>query len=473
MTHATTTASTVSPAFHIRPEFGWLNDPNGPVFWQGRWHLFFQHNPQAPVHANVHWGHVSSPNLISWQREPIALFPRSGMPDAEGCWSGCVVVDDGAAWAVYSGHPGHDDPGNICIARSSGDLSAWQQPEFPVVTAPEEVAAMRDPFVFSHAGHRWAIVGAGLRDGRSAVLLYGCDDLHRWVPAGYLLTSADTAAAGLPEAEVWECPQLALVDGRWVLVLSLQRNGAPSDVYYLVGALVPSTDEDHVHGSEVERASAEAPGLRFRTEGCGLVDAGRDFYAPAVLVRQDRVLLWGWSWEARAEAAVADTGWAGLLTLPRQLEWDHGVLRHVPAAEVGGLRRGRPADSSLHDGEQIEVSATCEVSCAVEPSTTGTISLTDPQGEELLSLVLGGSRHAITWAGAVTRYSVVPEVRRPDGVLEVNFMIDRSILEATCTGLMSATVRSSAATGGSWRLRYDGSGVIAVTTRELGLPSNV
>jgi beta-fructofuranosidase len=63
------------PHFHFVSPAGWLNDPNGVGQWNGRYHLFYQHNPDAAVHANIHWGHASSDDLVHWTDEPIALTP--------------------------------------------------------------------------------------------------------------------------------------------------------------------------------------------------------------------------------------------------------------------------------------------------------------------------------------------------------------------------------------------------------------
>ena len=71
----------------------------------GRYHVFFQYNPVAPVHEAIHWGHVSSTDLIHWQEHPIALAPRPGLIDGAGCWSGCVVDDGGVPTAVYTANP--------------------------------------------------------------------------------------------------------------------------------------------------------------------------------------------------------------------------------------------------------------------------------------------------------------------------------------------------------------------------------
>ena len=90
------------PALHIRPPRGWVNDPNGVALVDGTYHVFFQYNPDSPLHDAIRWGHVSSPDLLRWQPEPLALSPRPDGPDRHGCWTGCVVDDAGVPTAVYS-----------------------------------------------------------------------------------------------------------------------------------------------------------------------------------------------------------------------------------------------------------------------------------------------------------------------------------------------------------------------------------
>jgi beta-fructofuranosidase len=326
-----------APRFRVRPPANWVNDPNGPFRWHGRYHLFYQHNPDAPVHANVHWGHVSSPDLVRWRHHPIALAPTPGGPDEAGCWSGCVVDDDGVPTAVYTGiDRDHTGLGTICLAPAAdpGDeaLTEWTPLPTPVVAGPPDgldVVMFRDPFVFWHGGRRWALVGAGHADGTPSVLLYGCDDLSDWRFTGVLINGADpvaTAAFG-DTAVGWECPQLcATPDGDWMLVVSLWDK-EPRSTGYLTGHL-----EDDADGR-----------LRFAARAGGRLDHGRDFYAPALLQEADRTLLWGWSWEARAQKEVDRAGWAGVLTVPREVGvHPDGSLRAVPAPEVHLLRAADP-----------------------------------------------------------------------------------------------------------------------------------
>lgn len=326
-----------APRFRVRPPAGWINDPNGPFRWRDRYHLFYQHNPDAPVHTNVHWGHASSADLASWEHHPIALTPTPGGPDEAGCWSGCVVDDDGVPTAVYTGIDRHHTGlGTICLARAvvpdDETLTDWKPLPTPVVAGPPadlDAVMFRDPFVFRSGGRRWALVGAGHADGTPSVLLYDCDDLLDWRFAGVLLDGNDPVASDVfgDEAVGWECPQMfATAGGEWVLVLSLW-DGDPRAAGYLTGSLQPYGEG----------------GLRFDARTGGRLDHGRDLYAPAVLQEPERTLMWGWSWESRGQDELDRAGWAGVLTAPRVVDTHpDGTLRVAPAPELRLLRAAEP-----------------------------------------------------------------------------------------------------------------------------------
>ncbi|MFY9636875.1 MAG: glycoside hydrolase family 32 protein, partial [Cellulosimicrobium cellulans] len=91
------------PHFHPRPAQGWINDPNGVSHINGRYHVFFQYNPESARHHKIAWGHVSSADLVRWEEHPVALHPQDGGPDEYGCWTGVVTDDGGVPTAAYSG----------------------------------------------------------------------------------------------------------------------------------------------------------------------------------------------------------------------------------------------------------------------------------------------------------------------------------------------------------------------------------
>lgn len=319
------------PRLHIRPPAGWVNDPNGLCRVDGTYHVFFQLNPDQPTHGDICWGHQSSRDLLRWTEEPVALRPTPGSVDAAGCWSGCVVDDGGVPTAVYTAVPDQAQRAVVALARSDRTLRRWQQDPRPAARTPTDgsVTEVRDPFVFTFEGRRYAVQGAGSRSGPPALLLYDATDLTAWRPLGPLLEADDPVAASVAPAQIWECPNLFPLDGRWVLLVSLWRwvDGSHllAGVRWLVGDLVP-------HASD---------GLRFSPARGGVLDDGPAHYAPQVLLDGDRVLLWGWSWELdRTVEQVAEAGWAGVLTYPRELTLVGGALVSRPAAELTGLRCG-------------------------------------------------------------------------------------------------------------------------------------
>lgn len=319
------------PALHGRPDRGWLNDPNGLARVDGTYHVFFQHHPDEPVHRDIRWGHASSPDLLHWTAEPDALVPRPGGPDERGCWTGCLVDDAGTPTAVYSGVSGTGSLADVVLATSDRTLREFSQGTFGVAPMPEDPAVtdLRDPFVFTHDGHRYAVQGAGSPQGGARILLYGCDDLTSWEPLGTLLDDTDPVAARFAPSDIWECPNLFPLGGRWVLVLSLWKHvdGTHdlSGVSALVGDLVPRGE-----------------GFAFVPEVGGPLDEGAMFYAPQVLLDSGRTLLWGWAREEeRPDEDVLAAGWAGVLTFPRELHLAaDGTVASRPAVELEGLRAG-------------------------------------------------------------------------------------------------------------------------------------
>ena len=297
------------PRLHVRPRWGWLNDPNGLCRVDGTYHVFFQHNPYEPVHGHIHWGHVSSTDLLRWTEHPLALVPQPGTPDAAGCWSGCVTDDDGTPTAVLTAVPDHAWNAGALLARGDRTLVRWTPGDHVVAGPPfpAGVEEVRDPFVFHVDGRRYVVQGAGSRHGRPRLLLWGADDLERWVDLGPLLTDDDPVAAVVADANIWECPNLVRVPAdagrarggdRWVLLVSLWRwtddAHELAGVRHLVGDLVP-----------------DAPGLRFVASSGGVLDDGPAFYAPQVLPDGDRVLLWGWAWERRPQRETRSATPAG------------------------------------------------------------------------------------------------------------------------------------------------------------------
>jgi beta-fructofuranosidase len=352
--------------YHIQPTRGWTNDPNGMLYRDGRWHVFFQHNPTGAFHTDIHWGHVSSDDLVSWREHPPAFGPTPEGPDRVGCWSGvCVDLGDRVA-AVYTGIVTDPVDSTVCIRYASDrDLDQWSNP-LAVATVPAlnqgeaQIREMRDPFVFQWGGRRWALLGAGLSDGTPAVLLWSCDDLQTWRFERVWLTVGDPVLTPAASAEIWECPQLVELDGAWALLLSIWRDNQLEGTVAAVGSLVGAPD-----GS---------PEISIRT--CSRVDDGRSLYAPQVGLDPDGPWFLGWIMQVRAPLEAPEDAVAGCLTLPRRLRIAGDVLLSHADRRLKALLRKSiavddqgtlPAYAHVAAGEDAVTLRGTELSVTLQP----------------------------------------------------------------------------------------------------------
>jgi len=430
------------PRFHPRPAQGWINDPAGLSHVEGRYHVFFQYNPDSARHQDICWGHLSSPDLVRWDGEPVALRPQPGGPDALGCWSGVVTDDAGVPTAVYSGVDTEGGHSRVLLARADQSLRTWTQDGHIAAEVPPDphVAAVRGPFLFSFQGRRFALQGAGLASGHAAVLLYSVEDLRHWRYEGIWFSSEDPLAARHLPAEIWECPQLIRVPDSsgaetWVLMASLrlaaEHHSHPHGVGYLLGSL-----------------AANASGLPvFTPASGGKADLGREFYAPQLLALPDRTLLWGWSAEAedsedrpgRSQADTDDAGWAGILTFPRQVSVHGEVLAVEPAPELLAYRGDR-----LHHGAAgtFPVPPESEVRVAGGEGTLRLVlvaAVRVPAGQAPGGQVPAGQRRTV-FADTVA------------GGDELRIFLDASIVEVYRHGSVPTTLRAYPGPGEEWQL---------------------
>ena len=173
------------PRYHFTPPFGWMNDVNGSIFWKGRYHIFYQHNPEGGYWKWMQWGHASSVDLVHWVHHPIALTPDHDVPDRNGCFSGGALVSrEGVPTFIY-----HGVPDGTCIATSDDDLLiTWDKhPANPVipVPAPGEKGhgeyIVFDPCAWLEGDTYYALIGntipGQIGDGTA---LFKSSDLAEW-----------------------------------------------------------------------------------------------------------------------------------------------------------------------------------------------------------------------------------------------------------------------------------------------------
>lgn len=319
------------PTFHVASPGGWINDPNGLCFFDGRWHAFYQLHPFGTQWGPMHWGHASSADLACWRSEPVALAP-SLVAERAGVYSGSAVTGpDGLLYVFYTAHRWrngrNEDEGNLevqCLATSADGIRFEKRGV--VVENPEGLRDFRDPKVWRQGGAWLMVVGRRSPDGRGEIVLYRSEDLLAWRPEGVLYRHPD------PSVYMLECPDLFELEApggarRWALCFSAM--GARPDGYrfrnfnnagYLVGAWQPG--------------GPFVPEGDFRP-----LDWGQNFYAPQTLGAPDgRRILMGWMSPNGGALPTQGDGWCGQLTVPRELSLtSDGELRCAPARELDAL----------------------------------------------------------------------------------------------------------------------------------------
>jgi beta-fructofuranosidase len=321
------------PQYHLLPAANWMNDPNGPIYWRGKYHLFYQYNPDGAYWSNMHWGHAISADMVHWKHLPVALAPTPGGPDADGCYTGSAVVENGRVVMLYTGvrsvpetQATIKDNGNIlretqCLAiASDAELRNWTKWPVPVLGAsPEgmEVAGFRDPSPWRQGDWWYMVIGSGIVNRGGMVLLYRSKDLRSWQFLHVMASRENSPVVSHQPTnlrEVWECPEIFRLGGKHLFIYS-----ADGKAQWQSGVLDDKT-------------------MIFHPEKAGTLDYGCYYASKSQRASDGRRILWGWIPETRKEKECRAAGWAGMMSLPRVLSLDDdGQLRIDVAVEVERL----------------------------------------------------------------------------------------------------------------------------------------
>ena len=309
------------PEEHFTAEIGWINDPNGFVYFRGEYHLFYQFYPYDSAWGPMHWGHAKSKDLIHWEHLPVALAPDQDY-DRSGCFSGSAIVKDDRLWIMYTGHI--DEEGSIRqlqnIAYSDDGIHFTKISENPVLTGadlPEEliVSEFRDPKLFEKDGRYYSVVASKHKDNVGCVVLFGSDNLVDWKFESIFLKGEEH------QGFMWECPDYFELDGKDCLIVSPMRYKRDGDSFHNINSSVFLTG----------RVDWEEK--KFIPETVEEIDHGQDFYAPQTLVDDEgrRIMIaWMQTWGRTIHSHVQQHQWAGAMTLPRILHLKDGKLIQTP-----------------------------------------------------------------------------------------------------------------------------------------------
>ncbi|MCB2153796.1 glycoside hydrolase family 32 protein [bacterium] len=395
------------PVYHVHSPANWMNDPNGPVYYKGWYHIFYQFNPFGDVWGNMHWGHARSRDLVSWEHLPIALGPDENYSE-EGVWSGSIVFDpDGRPMLFYTSIKNDRTPREyaeqMVAVPLDDDLIRWKRHSANPIMTPEihnglQVYEWRDPAFFSVAGRQFCVLAGNIQkpDGkhRGVVTLYEATtpDLLNWKYCGILFEHPD------PNVHNIEVPCFFQVGGKFILTIT-----------------PPAVNEYYVGDFNLES-------LTFKVETSSALDVSRNFFAPNVFLdSQGRRIMWAW-----VRGFDEGEGWNGVLALPRELRLcADGKLSMAPVAELSALRRNsRSFGRMVVDGAETFrgiASANQELLLEYDAPDDARIELATRD----LSIVVDHPRKELLVGGTIYKFGA----EERSSAMRLHVFVDRSVVE--------------------------------------------
>lgn len=449
-------ADPLRPQYHLLPAHNWMNDPNGPIFYRGRYHMFHQYNPQSAVWGNMNWAHATSPDMIHWTHEPIAISPTPGGPDRDGVFSGSAVLDNGKPTMIYTAvaPPATDAEATLrdgahtwretqCLAVAEDeDLRTWKKLPEPVIAAPPAglaVTGFRDPCLWREGDNWMLILGSGTKDKGGAILLYTSPDLRHWTylhPLVEGVASNTKTVNPVDTGDMWECPDFFPLGNKHVLLISTMGK-----VRWKVGTYANQ---------------------RFTPEKEGVVDWGSYYAAKTTLDKDGTRILWGWIPEARPDADLLAAGWAGAMSLPRVLSLNaqNGLQTEVaPAARMLRGTHSYVNTSTARDGQALDTlrihDLAAEVDLRFQPKTGDfTLRLQSADGADFAAITCAnksGSRELRV--NNVT----APLLGAAGSPVHLHMFLDGSVLELFANDTVALTARIYQIPTGPLKMKLEGS----------------
>jgi len=321
------------PHYHVIGDIGWINDPNGFSCYNGEYHLFYQYYPYDIKWGPMHWGHAVTKDFIKWMPKPLALAPDESY-DKSGCFSGSAIQIKDKHVLMYTAHLDLDkeDQSSIrqtqCIAIGDGEnyVKIKENPVIKTEQIPKgsNLSDFRDPKIWERDGCYYVVIGNRHEDGSGQILLYKSKNIVNWDFIGVLCRSENSIG------RMWECPDLFELNGRDVLIMSPQE-------------MKPEVHKfSNVFGTIYMLGKLNFETAKYDYDICDEIDGGLDFYAPQTLITPDNrriMIAWMQSWERNIPSDKF--GFAGMMTIPRELTIKNNKLIQNPVREIENYRANK------------------------------------------------------------------------------------------------------------------------------------
>lgn len=327
------------PRYHLIAPGKWMNEPHGPFYYEGYYHIFYQANPHGPIWDHIQWGHLVSTDMVHWEDMPPALETGDSALDPDGCWSGSALVDkEGIPRIFYTAGNNQCFPNQfVAMATAVVDegrrLPEWRKSEAPVVRQQEGwLGEFRDPFVWLEGDSYFMLVGSGdANNGGGNAVLYSSEDMQSWKSHGFLLDYDYEKYSEL--GHVFELPVLLPLrdEGGEVachifLMCACQIEGAEVENYAFLGKWEPQERRFH----------------RLHDEPMLLDLGGGVFTGPSGFVTPDgRTVVFTIAQGMRDGRDAFYSGWAHNGGLPVELSIREKKLHIQPIRELAALGKRR------------------------------------------------------------------------------------------------------------------------------------
>lgn len=313
--------------YHFMSPVGWINDPNGFIYFREEYHLFYQYYPYDSKWGPMHWGHAKSKDLITWEHLPVALAPDQPY-DKDGCFSGSAIEKDGNLYLMYTGLiKGETEETSRqvqCMAVSSDGINFHKVEQNPVLTEkdlPKNTLPQdfRDPKVVKKNGVYYSIIVAKTAQETGQILLYSSTDLIDWDYTSVLWEGTQE------EGIMWECPDIFELDGKEAIIISPIAFPKENNHYH------------NTHSSLIVIGQMDWEKGTFKKEYHKEIDHGLDFYAPQTIedAYGRRIMIaWMQMWGRNIPTDTEKHGWSGSMSLPRKLNFVDNHLYQQPVDEI-------------------------------------------------------------------------------------------------------------------------------------------